>query len=327
MTDLINRMEGGQIINEWGQFFKKTGKEALEKIGKESIESILKTAKAGWGEAQEKILNLVLKTQGGNTEAIKSLANYVSRASQKPISHRNVLGLLEKAFENPTAFKANIDEFMTLVPRELIDKSTNKIVDFRKSYKKYLGDIADAASENALQSGLKKQGVKSMTKGVAFKNYGKALNRQQMGEITAEATGRIGQIGKQIDNTGFTIKDLTLDSVQKVGNKGGRDIYEVTFPNGESLMFWQSSGGGRKAVKFSPKNSHLDAPTSKGYFGVVSGQLDTSGFKWIKQPDGSLVPGPEEWFIKSDGWERGYGSESIEDAGIWLKSVVDSGAI
>ena len=35
MTDLINRMEGGQIINEWGQFFKKTGKEALEKIGKE----------------------------------------------------------------------------------------------------------------------------------------------------------------------------------------------------------------------------------------------------------------------------------------------------
>ncbi len=327
MTDLINRMEGGQIINEWGQFFKKTGKEALEKIGKESIESILKTAKAGWGEAQEKILNLVLKTQGGNTEAIKSLANYVSRASQKPMSHRNVLGLLEKAFENPTAFKANIDEFMTLVPRELIDKSTNKIVDFRKSYKKYLGDIADAASENALQSGLKKQGVKSMAKGVVFKNYGKALNRQQMGEITAEATGRIGQIGKQIDNTGFTIKDLTLDSVQKVGNKGGRDIYEVTFPNGERLMFWQSSGGGKKAAKFSPRNSHLDAPTSEGYFGVVSGQLDTSGFNWVKQADGSLKPGSKEWFIKSDGWERGYGSESIEDAGIWLKSVVDSGAI
>lgn len=327
MTDLISRMEGRLIINEWGQFFKKTGKEALEKIGKESIESILKTAKAGWGEAQEKILNLVLKTQGGNTEAIKSLTNYVSRASQKPISHRNVLGLLEKAFENPVAFKANIDEFMTLVPRELIDKSTNKIVDFRKSYKKYLGDIAEAASENALEAGLTKQGVKSMAKGVAFKNYGKALNKQQMGEITAEATGRIGQIGKQIDNAGFTIKDLTLDSVKKVGNKGGRDIYEVTFPNGERLMFWQSSGGGRKAVKFSPKNSHLDAPTSKGYFGVVSGQLDTSGFNWIKQADGSLKPGPKEWFIKADGWERGYGSQSIEDAGIWLKTAVDTGAI
>lgn len=328
MTDLISRMEGGTLLNEVTQFFRKASKEAFEKVGKESLEKILvKAESSGWGAAQEKILNLVLKTQGGNTQAIKSLSNYVSRASKKAISHRNVLGLLEKAFENPKVFKSNIDEFMTLVPREVVDKSTNRVINFRKSFKKYLNEIAEGASERALESGLSKQGVKSMSKGVAFKNYGKALNKQQMGEITAEATSRIGQIGKQIDNAGFTIKDLTLDSVKKIGNKGGRDIYEVTFPNGERLMFWQSSGGGKKAVKFSPRNSHLDAPTSKGYFGVVSGQLDTSGFNWIKQADGSLAPGPKGWFIKSNGWERGYGSQSVEDTGIWLKSVVDSGAI
>ena len=33
------------------------------------------------------------------------------------------------------------------------------------------------------------------------------------------------------------------------------------------------------------------------------------------------------WFIKSDGWESGYGNTIIEDTGIWLKQLDETGQL
>jgi len=153
-------------------------------------------------------------------------------------------------------------------------------------------------------------------KEVEFTNYGKIKDKAELGRITADATRGIGQTGRAIDATGFKVSDLSIDDVKKVGSKGGRDIYEVTYPNGKKLKFWESSGTGNKPVRLSPRNADMNASNSKGYFGVVSGELD-----------GSAVGMSDGWFIKSDGWERGYGSESIEDTGLWLRELKKSGKL
>ena len=155
-----------------------------------------------------------------------------------------------------------------------------------------------------------------VAKEVEFTNYGKVKDRAQLSKLTIDATKGVGQIGKSIDAKGFKVSDLSPDNVKKIGNKGGRDIYEVTYPNGEKLKFWESSGGGGKPVALSSRNASKNAKNSKGYFGVVAGDLD-----------GSAVGMSDSWFIKSDGWERGYGSKSIEDTGLWLRDLKKSGKL
>ena len=69
--------------------------------------------------------------------------------------------------------------------------------------------------------------------------------------------------------------------------------------------------------KFSSKNSQYNASDSKGYFGVVAGEVDASA---IIGNNGK--PMNSQWFIKDNGWERGYGSEIIEDTGLWLRNTL-----
>ena len=138
-------------------------------------------------------------------------------------------------------------------------------------------------------------------------------------KITTHATKGIGAQGAKLDKLGITTKDLSVKNVKNLGtSKSGQTIYEVTYPNGQKMKFWESTGSGGKAVELSKRNAHLNAPNSKGYFGVLPGHVDRS-----------LLPrkGSKSWFIKSEGWERGYGSAIIEDTGIWLQSLKKAGKI
>jgi len=150
---------------------------------------------------------------------------------------------------------------------------------------------------------------------------------EEASKITANATKDIGMLGKRMDNAGYNIKNLDpKKSVKKLGQgKGGQTIYEVTYPGGEKLQFWQSSGSGKKGIEFRQShNQHLNDPTkgaSKDYFGVLPGYMDRS-----KLPRGTKGR-TDTWFVKSDGWEQGYGSNVIEDTGIWLKSLKDNNII
>jgi len=148
--------------------------------------------------------------------------------------------------------------------------------------------------------------------------YGKPKSKLEFHKIIRESTEGVGALGRSIDDAGITIKNLDPEkSVKKIGtNNSGQVIYEVTYPNGEKLKFWESTGTGMKKVELSPRNAHLNADSSKGFFGVLPGNLD-----------GSNVGFSKSWFIKTDGWERGYGSAIVEDTGIWLKSLKETGIL
>ena len=148
--------------------------------------------------------------------------------------------------------------------------------------------------------------------------YPTPKNNAEFQKIIKESTGGIGATGRVMDDAGITIKNLNpKSSVKNLGtNKSGQVIYEVTYPNGTKLKFWESTGSGQKPVKLSPHNAHLNADNSKGFFGVVAGNMDAS-----------KVGMSNQWFIKSGGWERGYGSKIIEDTGIWLKSLKETGML
>lgn len=119
------------------------------------------------------------------------------------------------------------------------------------------------------------------------------------------------------DMPNFSTKQLDPKKVKNLGtSSSGQTVYEVEFPNGTKQKMWNSTGTGNKAVSLSEKNKHMNAANSKGYFGPVMGNVDGTAAGYSKS-----------WYIKANGWERGYGSEMIEDTQIWLKSMKESGAI
>tara|TARA_R110001599_G_scaffold231463_2_gene430687 strand:- start:1760 stop:2713 length:954 start_codon:yes stop_codon:yes gene_type:complete len=148
--------------------------------------------------------------------------------------------------------------------------------------------------------------------------YGKPKTKLEFNRVVQESTEGVGAMGRNMDNAGITIKNLDpKKSIKKIGvSDSGQEIYEVTYPNGEKLKFWESTGSANKPVVLSKKNAHLNAENSKGFFGVFPGNMD-----------GSNVGFSKSWYIKADGWERGYGSEIVEDTGIWLKSLKESGIL
>ena len=148
--------------------------------------------------------------------------------------------------------------------------------------------------------------------------YGKPKTQLEFNKVVHESTEGIGAMGRNMDNAGVTIKNLDPEkSIKKIGvSDSGQEIYEITYPSGEKLKFWESTGSANKAVELSKKNAHLNAKNSKGFFGVFPGNMD-----------GSNVGFSKDWYIKSEGWERGYGSEIVEDTGIWLKSLKESGIL
>ena len=149
--------------------------------------------------------------------------------------------------------------------------------------------------------------------------YPAIKNEQELAAMTNQIKqghqSKFKQIEADIPN--FNTGQLSQKNVKNLGsNNSGQTIYEVTFPNGSKQKFWESTGTGKKAVKLSNKNKHLNAENSKGYFGPVMGHMD-----------GSKAGFSSSWFVKTDGWERGYGSMMIEDTQIWLKSLNDAGKL
>ena len=149
--------------------------------------------------------------------------------------------------------------------------------------------------------------------------YPAIKNRKELQDMTNQIKRGHQDKFKQMesDMPNFNTGQLSQKNVKNLGsNESGQTIYEVTFPNGSKQKFWASTGTGQKSVKLSEKNKHLNAKNSKGYFGPVMGHID-----------GSKAGFSNSWFVKADGWERGYGSMMIEDTQIWLKSLNDAGKL
>jgi len=134
-------------LNEWALALKILGKAggALRNLGKGA--KFLKSP-------ARKIFEAALETQGKTAaQMTEMMANYTSRASGKAVDARAVIGLLKKASEESyDTFMKNLDDMMRLVPREVLDKTTNKVIAFREPYKKYLKEIAEEGNEMFMKS-------------------------------------------------------------------------------------------------------------------------------------------------------------------------------
>ena len=249
MVNLIGRMEGGTLLNEIAWVTKLTAKQG----SKEAIEATIKNAaKLGWTKNQNDILELVLKTQGGNTQAIKALSKYTSRYSGQAISQRNVLALLKQAIEKPQGFKTKIDQFMVMVPREVIDKSTGKVIPFREPYKKYLSDVA----ENSLKKSTQKTTIEipPLLRGTqkSWVTFGKNRTGNMSGwkvhifgdtvEDTAIIVNRVDPVLQKWGVHGKVANDLMTQSINQGIQKGKASTLYITpeiIKNGQAKQFVQ----------------------------------------------------------------------------------------
>ena len=169
--------------------------------------------------------------------------------------------------------------------------------------------IAKEAAEGGVING--KQYYKGAT------HYGKIDNIEDFNKVTKEVYAGLAQAGKQTDNAlakmNFNVaKDLTAESVTKVGNQNGRAIFEVAFPDGSTQRFWRSTGTGGKSVKLADGTKI----GSEGFFGTLPGHMDVD------------IPGMkvDGWFVKGSNWQ-GYGSTTYKETGAVLKGMFDKGLI
>ena len=100
------------------------------------------------------------------------------------------------------------------------------------------------------------------------------------------------RIGQDLDKMNFKASDLSGESVKFHGVKHGRSVVEVKLPNGESQLFYKSSG-------LANKPGSGVGGTTEGMWQPYGGHANTS------QSD--------NWFIKDKGYEDFYGSESFRD--------------
>ena len=264
--------------------------------------------------------NIILKAFQDSNNGVKDPFNIISRQGFEGIGIKNFREFIKNIQIDINAIKTYPDNVSKRQHIELLDKNEKNFLNYYyKEIEPYLpknktvdpGNITNKAQANSN----------------IFPDYGISKSLDDQRRITKETTDALGALGKSLDELGYRVENLTINDVKKIADDGGHSIYEVTYPNGVKIKFWESSGRGRKQVNLSPRNAHLNAANSEGYFGPIIGKLDTSRYKWVPQPDGSLGYGNKEWYIKGEGWERGYGSEIIEDTGLWLKYLKDSGEL
>ncbi len=97
--------------------------------------------------------------------------------------------------------------------------------------------------------------------------------------------------GKYLDEIGFNVNDVIAPNVINHGNKFGRQIAEVALPNGQSQLFYKSSGlAGKKGI----------------------GKGGTTEGLWQPYGGHASANGTNNWFIKDIGYENFYDSNSFK---------------
>ena len=123
----------------------------------------------------------------------------------------------------------------------------------------------------------------SWSRGVT--NYGKSSEGIQ------DALSSMKSQGKHLDEIGFNVDDVIAPNVINHGNKFGRQIAEVALPNGQSQLFYKSSGlAGKKGI----------------------GKGGTTEGLWQPYGGHATANGTDNWFIKDIGYENFYDSNSFK---------------
>ena len=167
----------------------------------------------------------------------------------------------------------------------------------------YVGaGVAKNLINNVTQAGLKKGLKKTIAKEVVentvkvadnvkpswsrgVTNYGRSPEGIQ------DALTSMKSQGKHLDEIGFNANDVISPNVINHGNKFGRQIAEVALPNGQSQLFYKSSGlAGKKGAG--------KTGTTEGLWQPYGGHASTGA--------------TDNWFIKDAGYENFYDSNSFK---------------
>ena len=102
--------------------------------------------------------------------------------------------------------------------------------------------------------------------------------------------------GKTLDNMNFDASSLINKNVINHGSVHGRQVVEVALPNGQTQLFYKSSG--------------LAGKSGKGVAGTTEGLWQPFGGHATTNIGGNNI---DNWFIKDAGYENFYGSNSFRD--------------
>jgi hypothetical protein len=128
--------------------------------------------------------------------------------------------------------------------------------------------------------------IKSVFKGVPYYGADPAL------EAARGALDVMRQQGRYLDDISFDASKLSPEQVKFHGIKHGRAVVEVALPNGNTQLFYKSSGlAGKSGAGVGSTTQGLWQP----YGGHASNYLSSN------------------WFIKDDGYKDWYGSNSFRD--------------
>tara|TARA_B110000503_G_scaffold64579_1_gene101735 strand:- start:2601 stop:3629 length:1029 start_codon:yes stop_codon:yes gene_type:complete len=241
---------------------------------------------------------------------------------------------------------------LPFVPGSLVKKGVKKVMDYIRrqpgaddAIKKGTKILDEGGSVGSKPKGGVGGGSKNIINGNEYykgaTHRGTVTDIKQLDNTVADATSTVSRQGKATDNAlakmDFNVAtDLKPEHVKKIGTQSGRDIFEVSYPDGTTQKFWQSSGGGNKTVMY--KGEEI---SSEGFFGTVAGHMDNKipQEQAIARADEMYKRGTKEhaqmidgltdndgYFIKSSGWQ-GYGSTTYEQTGAALKEMFGKGLI
>ena len=169
--------------------------------------------------------------------------------------------------------------------RNLIKKGGPKIMKYIDNLLGRTDDVVKAAPEVSKQKGMYK--MLPIKKLEYPTHYGDVTFAD--GTIQ-NALDMLKAQGKYADDVGFQIKDLVGENIQYLGNQGGRTIVNVPLPDGKSQLFYKSTD-----------------LAGKGTEGVWQ---PYAGHATVKRPGGDKI---QNWFIKDEGFENFYDSQSFRD--------------
>lgn len=281
---------------------------------------------------------------------VQDVANFVPVAGEIIDAKNTVKDLIKGDYGGAALNAAGFA--IPFVPGSLIKKGAKKVMDYIR--KAPGADDAIKKGKKILDKGgsvgnKPKGGVDGGSKNIINGNeyYKGATHRgtvtdiKQFDNTIADATSTVSRQGKATDNAlakmDFNVAtDIKPEHVKNIGTQSGRDIFEVSYPDGTTQKFWQSSGGGGKTVTYKGKEV-----SSEGFFGTVAGHMDNKlpvnqatsrademykrGTREHAQMTDALTNN-EGYFIKSSGWQ-GYGSSTYEQTGASLKEMFEKGLI
>lgn len=138
------------------------------------------------------------------------------------------------------------------------------------------------------------------------------LNNPGKEGITTQMQGMVNQ-GKELDKMGYKASEmLNNKNIVFHGDptKSGRITVEVALPNGQTQMFYKSSG-------LAGKSGRGVGGTTEGMWQPFMGYSDEVPTGWVKNKAGDYVATgtakANNWHIKSPGYEDFYGSKSYRD--------------